>query len=167
MSNHLKKYGAIYLILLLIISITLIIIFRPKNEETKEFDTSFFNVVNTKEAVDLFNSSKNQILFIGRPGCSACQKFVPYLKIAVAQNHITINYLNLDEIDRNSEEYQKLIEKLDFEYTLNDTKAKFGDFMGATPMFIIIKNNRMVYGYIGVMTHTRIAELLTQYGINE
>ena len=114
--EHFKQYAAIYMILFLVVCIVLILFINPNKKNNEEtYDTSMFNTVNTKEAVELFSSNKNQVLFIGRPGCSVCKEFVPYLQVAMAQYHFSVSYLNSDEIDHNSNEYKQLYELLDYE----------------------------------------------------
>ena len=168
LANHLKKYGAIYLIIVASLIIGLIIFLKPNKEEPEEetYDTSFFTEVDTAGAVNLFESNASSVLLICRPGCAVCQQFVPYLQIAMVQYGFEVNYLNLDTIDQNSEEYQKLAEKLDYEYTLDGKTAPFSQFMGATPMFIIIKNHRMVFGHLGIEMNDTIGSYVTQYGMN-
>lgn len=169
LQNHFKQFGAIYLILLLALCITLIILIKPNKKEEKSYDTSMFNVVDTKGAVKLFSSNTNQVLFIGRPSCSVCEQFVPYLQIAMAQYHFKVSYLNTDDINQNSEEYKELLELLDYDLPNDDRASNFKVFleMKATPLFIIIKNNKMVYGYAGLMTNETIGSVVTQYGINQ
>lgn len=157
------------MILFLVLCVALIILIKPNKEPEESYDTSMFNVVNPKEAVKLFSSNKNQVLFIGRPSCGVCKEFVPYLKIAMAQYHFPVSYLNADDIDRNSEEYNQLLELLDYELPNDDRASNFKVFleMKATPLFIIIKNNKMVYGYAGMMTNDSIGAVVSQYGINQ
>jgi len=166
---HLKNYAAIYLIVALVICITAIVYFRPSNskseEQEAEYDTSMFNVVDTQGAIDLFKGNRNQVLFIGRKSCSACQTFIPYLKIAMAQYHFYVSYLDLESMDPKSSEYAELMEYFDYEYTYQGKTAKFSEYMGYTPMFIIIKNHRMVFGYLGSMSNETVGAFVTQYGI--
>lgn len=165
--NHLKEYFAIYLILLTAVIIGLILLIKPNKETNNEteYDTSMFHNINTKEALTLFEDNKPHVLLIGRKTCGVCIDFLPTLQIAIAKYQFELNYIELTEMDSASEEYKKLKEKLDYEYTLEEKTDSFGAFMGVTPMFIIIKNNKMVFGYMGSMAESVIKTRLEQYGI--
>ena len=166
--KHFQENLAIYLVLITCLTIGLIIWFTQNNSEIKEeyqFDTSMFNIVDVSGANKLFETDEPKVLLIGKQGCSACYNFVPTLQIAMAKYHFNVNYLDLSDIDIDSTEYKLLLEKLDFEYTLNDKKGIFSDFMGTTPMFIIIKDNKMVYGYIGTMSQTVVKTMVSKYGV--
>lgn len=164
-ANHVKNNLAIYLVLLAVLVIFLIIKFIPKKEKSN-YDTSMFNVVELKDADQLFQDGVNKVLFIGREGCSACEYFLPILQISMAKYHFYVSYLDINNLDYKSEDYKNFIKYLDYTYTLQGKTAEFSDFMGNTPMFIIIKNNKMVYGYIGTMTEASIEAMITLYGIS-
>ena len=165
MIKHLKNNYIIYLLLILVVIVILAIKFIPKEKETL-LDTSMFDVVDTKGALDLFEDSyeKAQVLMISRLDCSASINNEAIIKIAIAQYHFYLHYLELSDIDENSEEGKELIDKLDYEYTLNDKHEKFSYFLGATPMFTIIKNGKMVYGNIGSMSDEQIKQAVQNYG---
>lgn len=162
---HIKNNLAIYLVLLATLVVFLIIKFFPREEESN-YDTSMFNVVELANADDLFTDNVDKVLFIGREGCSACEYFLPILQISMAKYHFYVSYLDVNSIDYESEDYQEFIKHLDYTYTLQGNTDKFSAFMGTTPMFIIIKNNKMVYGYIGTMSEATIEAMISQYGIS-
>ena len=62
---------------------------------------------------------------------------------------------------------KELISKLDIEYNLKGKVAKFGEFLGSTPMTIIIKNGRMVHGYIGSMDTDTLTTFTSLYGVSK
>lgn len=164
---HLKEYYAIYLILFTIIVVCCLLFIKP-NKEIKEeitYDTSMFTNLTTEEALTLFEDNKTHVLVIGRKTCGVCIDFLPTLQLAVAKYQFELNYLDLLNMDKNAEEYTKLKEKLDYEYTLDNKTDTFGSFMGTTPMFIIIKNNKMVFGYMGSMADSVVKTRLEQYGV--
>lgn len=165
--NHLKENYPIYLIILVVVVFIVIIKIVPKDSE-QLLDTSMFEVVDIKGALNLFESSheKASVLVIGRKDCSACINFEPVLKISQAKYHYYTHYLELSDLNKDSEEYQELIDKLDYEYEFNGNKNEFGQFMGATPMFIILKNGKQVYGYIGTMSENVIKTMVTNYNAN-
>lgn len=166
MKEHFKNNYIIYLLIILIVAITLAIKLVPKNKE-ELLDTSMFNVIDVKEALQLFNESNNKakVLLICRLNCSACINSEKTFKFTMLEYKYNINYLELSNLQNDNEETKQLLEKLDYEYTLNDKKDVFSNFLGVTPMFIIIKNNKMVYGNIGTMDKNQIKQVVTKYDV--
>ena len=169
--KHIKANIVIYLIIVVTIVLSCVIAFRKPTSATTadevEYDTSMFHVVDLNGAIEIFNSNQNQLLFIGRKTCSACQAFIPSLQIAIARDDFYVSYLDLDDIDTSTEAFQEFKSKLDYEYTYADTTAPFGDFIGSTPMIIIVKNNKMVFGILGSMSSDTILTLVNQYELNK
>lgn len=165
--QHLKANLAIYLIIIATITISCIIIFRKPKTTEIEYDTSMFNVVDIEGANQLFSSNQDQLLFIGRKTCSVCQEFIKSLQIAMARDNFYVSYLDLDNIDTSNKAYEEFISKLDYEYTYANTTAPFGKFIGSTPMIVIIKNNKMVFGILGSMSSDTILTIVNQYAINK
>lgn len=149
--------------------IVIIIIFKPSNsqstQESNSYDTSNFNIISTKEAVGLFENSNSQVLVICRSTCSACASFVPTLNSVSKMYKVKINYLDLETMDLDGNDTKKLKKLLNFEYTYDDKTASFSEFIGLTPMFIILKNKEMVYGYIGTMNLSVVKTILENYEV--
>ena len=171
--EHIKANIAIYVIIIVTIVLSYIIAFKPFTKTTPstmeeiEYDTSMFNVVDLDGANDIFSSNQNQLLFIGRKTCSVCQQFIKSLQIAISRDDFYVSYLDLESIDTSTEAYQEFVSKLDYEYTYDTVTAPFGEFMGATPMIIIVKNNKMVFGVLGSLSSDSILTIVNQYGINK
>lgn len=164
--EHLKNNSALYLIIVVVLIIIAILIFNPNtNKETIDYDTSMFTVINNKEAIELFNKKEPSILFIGRKTCSASQEMVPNMQIALAKYGFRVHYIELTDLDKESEDFKKLVELLNFEYTNDGVTKPFGEFIGVTPMFIVIKDGEMVFGYLGTMSTTVIGTVAKQYGV--
>ncbi|MGM9835054.1 MAG: hypothetical protein ACI31M_04690 [Bacilli bacterium] len=127
-----------------------------KDEENNEYDLSFVTEVDLRGALKLFDLDKTSVLYIGREDCSACNYYVPNLYRANNNyNNLTIYYLDLNKVDRNSKYFEKLIEKLDKEYIMTlDGEAiskSFGEWFGYTPMTLIIEKDELVDGVIGAI----------------
>lgn len=168
--THFQKNFAIYAVLLVCLVIILITLFATKNnnevEKLEEVDTSMFNVLTLKETLKLFDDNSSKFLVISHKNCSATINYASYLKIAQAKFNYQTYYLELSSIDESqSEDYKKLVEKLDYEYNYNDTIKQFGQFIGDTPMTIIIKNKKQVWGHIGSMNTTTLETITKQYGV--
>lgn len=167
--NIIQENAPLILVIIATLVITMIIIFKPaiasKKTETESYNLTNFNIVTTKETIKLFSEIKPQILIICRSTCSVCQSFIPTLNTINETYNIKMNYLDLELMDLDSKETKELKELLNYEYTLQEKTAPYSDFLGTTPMFIIIKNKEMVYGYIGSMDSSVVQVLLENYEV--
>lgn len=167
LKKHLKNNFAIYAVLVASIVIVCVAMFVTRDDPGETVDTSMFRVVTPKEALKLFNEDKANILVLSTSDCAATIKYVDSLKIAQAKYSYNTYYLNLDEVENDIENYKKLLEKLDMEYNFNNKVDKFSSFMGATPMTVIIKNKKMVHGYIGTMSVDTLYTITSLYGVSQ
>ena len=163
--EHLKNNAAIYLIVIVCIIIG-VLIFQNHDNEKIEYDTRPFNIVDNKKALELFESNEPQMLVIGKKTCSASKELLPSLVIAQTTGKYKTNYLELTDLKKGSEDYNKLLELLDYEYQKDGETKPFREYMGATPMVIVIKDNKMVYGYLGLMNNTVVSTIAKQYGVS-
>lgn len=163
--THFKNNLAIYMVLLASIVILCIALFVTKDEKIEKVDTSMFRVITVKEALDLFKEDTANLLVISTSTCAATIKYVPSLKIAQAKDGFNTYYLELDDIDYESADFQELLKKLDMEYNFNGRVDKFSAFIGSTPMNVIIKNKKMVHGYIGSMDTETLHTITSLYGV--
>lgn len=168
--QHFQNNFAIYAVLLVCLVIIAITLFVTKNnnqeEKIEEVDTSMFKVLTLKQTLELFDDKSPKLLVIGHKTCSATIKYTSYLQIAQAKFGFQTYYLDLTTIDETQiEDYNKLVEKLDFEYNYNGAIDKFSKFIGDTPMTIVIKNKKQESGYIGSMNDSTLGTIVKQYGI--
>ena len=163
--KHLQNNLAIYMVLLASIIIICIALFLTREEPAEKVDTSMFRVITVKEALRLFEQDEASILVISTSECAATVKYVPTLKIGQAKDGYNVHYLELDDIDYNDENFQQLLSKLDMEYNFNGKVDKFSAFIGSTPMNVIIKNKKMVHGYIGTMDTDTLHTITSLYGV--
>lgn len=164
--KHFINNAAIYLVLLACIVIVCICLFVTRENDTvPHVDTSMFIVVTPEKALALFEEKDPRILVIGVDDCQATVNYVPYLKIAQAKYGFNTYYLELNDVDPEDKNFIKLLEKLDMDYNLKGVEGKFKEFIGTTPMTVIIKNNKMVHGYIGSMNTTTLHTLTKLYGV--
>lgn len=166
-TNHIKNNFAIYAVLLTCLVITLIAIFvtsKPKVEKAT-VDTSMLTVIDVKQANKLFDDISPKLLVISTTDCSVTATYVSSLKIVQAKRGYNTYFLSIDDLDLEDKEVQELLSKLDIEYNLKGKVGKFGDFIGATPMTVIIKNKKMVHGYIGNMSTSSLETITDLYGV--
>lgn len=166
LKKHFRNNFAIYVVLLACLVILLITLFYTREESPATVDTSMFKVLTLEDALKLFDDDSAKLLVISVSNCSATINFVPSLQIAQAKYGYTTYYLELDNVDSESEQFTKLMDKLDMEYNFKGNTQKFSYFIGSTPMTIIIKNKKMVSGYIGSMNTEALKALTNKYGVS-
>jgi len=163
---------AIIAIVLTIIILVIAIIFANRNTNTEEeqkdysYETESFKNVNLKQTIELFKRDEATFLFIGRQGCEGAHFQAPYIIYAQVYYTFEVYHLDINDIDfENDPNVELLKEKLDYPYELEGKKGTFGSFLGTTPMVVIIKNKKQVYGNIGVLTDEEIVNILKEYGV--
>lgn len=156
----------------------------PKDENSSEttnaaYDVSNMNKVNVEEAVSLFNEKGLQVLYIGRENCGVCVQIVPILNKLQKEFNYKTNYFDLNSTSNWQTEMKPLTELLTFKttvkttikdkdgnskaVTLNDTVGKIFLEYGFTPTIAIIKDGKMVDGFIGYKDYDSIKEILKKY----
>ena len=80
-----KEYWFFGIIICLLIAILCLVIFKNNNSSKKEdttYDVSMMNEVGVSKILDMFNSKKTYVIYVGRSSCSVCQKLLPALQQA-------------------------------------------------------------------------------------
>ena len=134
------------------------------------YDVSSFKALSTKEVVDLFSDKKSTyVVYLGRSTCSACVSFLPTLKTMQSKYNYVTQYLDITTVVKDSDEYNKLMEKLSKEVTLSVNgetgTMKFSEYFGYTPMTFIIKNGKFADGIVGAYTEKEFESFLNKNGI--
>ena len=164
-----QKNKIIYIIIVLIVVITLsCLLFNKLQKEEPTIDTSMFNVVTTKDVLRMMNNNETKMIVIGSKTCSATQEFVSSMQISQAKGNYIINYLELKDEDRNSSSYKEFLTKLEVPFngvTEDGKEHTIKEYMGVTPMILIIKNKKVVYGNVGLMLSDPLTQIAYTYGV--
>ncbi len=147
---------------------------KETTEETN-YDVSMFNEVDVAGALALFSSKETQLLYIGRPDCSACVAFLPTLQEAQANYGYTTNYLNLNNAVSSTVDQKalssflgKLTKKETTTISDQKTTGTYGkDFWGVTPMLVVIKNGKQVDGLLGAYPYEKVSDLIEKYELDQ
>lgn len=138
------------------------------SSSTTEYDVSAMKTITGKEAVELFDKKGTQFLYIGRPTCGVCVSLVPELNKVISDLKITVNYLELKSTYET--DFEGLFDKLDIETSIksgsNTYEGTYGKLLkehGFTPLVIIIKDGKMVDGFVGSRNSSTIKELFNKY----
>ncbi len=157
---------------LVLLIIFLLIIFSPKDKKDNNYDVSMMNEVNVSDVLDMFDSKKTYVLYVGREGCNVCVNILPALKEAQIKNNYITQYLDIKKVNRSSDEWLELVDKLTMKstQTLNETNQgeqvteTYGYFLhkyGFTPTIIVIKNGKQTAGFIGNTTKEELVNWLS------
>lgn len=164
-----QKNKLIYILIVLIVVIALsFLTFNKLKKEEPTIDTSMFNVVTTKDVLRMMNNNETKMIVIGSRTCSATQEFVSSMQISQAKGNYIINYLELKDEDRKSSSYKDFLNKLEvpFNGVSEDGKEHtIKEYMGTTPMILIIKNKKVVYGNVGLMLSDPLTQIAYTYGV--
>ena len=127
-------------------------------ETSAEYDVSMFDAVDENETVSLFSKSDIQVIYIGRSTCGYCVQFLPTLQQAQKDYGYTTKYLDITTI---TEDGQNAILAKD-----NDEQFLATNF-GATPMVILVKDGKLVDGWVGYAEYDSFANFLEENGFTK
>lgn len=122
-------------------------------EENTEYDVSKFNEKTVDEALKQIKKGGTEIVYIGRPSCGYCVKFVPILKSVQEKLGFKHIYIDLEKISQ--EDSTKLTE-LD---------SYIEENFGYTPMVLVFKNGKFVKGTVGYTEADVYEKFLNEQGI--
>lgn len=128
------------------------------SEGNQDYDVSMFEKVDFDKMMDKFESSDLEVIYIGRPTCGYCVKFLPVLQEAQEKFGYKTVYYDLTDVTQ--DETNKIIEK--------DNEDEFiKTNFGATPMVLLVKDGKLVDGWVGYAEYDSFAEFLTKNGLKD
>lgn len=140
-----------------------------ENSSLGSYDTSKFNKIKAQQLAEL-SANKKIIVWIGRSGCSHCADYAPRIAEFGTKLNETIYYIDLTTIFDTSSYQVTVADEEAYNIMINfPTDEENKDIMtkfGATPMTLIIENNKIVGSYTGAIPDTEIATNLQQEGFN-
>lgn len=157
--NKLSK-AFLGIIVLLLVVIFIMFIKGAKQNKDEAYDVSMMNEVDVEGVISLFESNDTYVLFVGRKDCSVCVDIIPALYESQIKNNYTTQYLDIEKVDRSSEDWAKVVEYLSMESTqrisedesgeeITETYGYFLHNYGFTPTIIVIENGKQIAGSIG------------------
>lgn len=129
-----------------------------EGEDNTEYDVSMFDAVDTAKAIELFSSEETQVIYIGRSTCGYCVKFLPTLQQAQKEYGYKTKYLDITTV---TEDQQSELLAKD-----NDEKFLETNF-GSTPMVILVKDGKIVDGWVGYAEYDSFAKFLEENGFKK
>lgn len=120
---------------------------------TADYDVSKFKAINTDEFIDAYNSSETQLIYLGRPDCGFCIKFVPVLTEVQEKYDFTTLYLDINTV----KDANRIIELNNDFFTGENTKY------GYTPMTLIVRDGKIIDSQIGASDASTLEALVSKY----
>ncbi len=136
----------------------------PNNDSEYDQIIKNFETVTAEEALDLYDRQGTYVLYIGRKGCSHCEKMVPSLKELQDELGYKTYYYELTESFR--EDAKDLAEKFTLKLKVNGEEDTIGNLLienGYTPTVVIIKDGKTVDGFIGERSKDKLKEMIYKY----
>lgn len=139
---------------------------EPTEEELGEYDVSKFEEITAKD-IKSKSKGKTIVVYIGRETCGYCVKYVPVLKEVQKANGFKAKYIDIAKIIdftagsiSDNDSYETLI-------NLKTSKEQKGvmDNFGATPMTLVIKDNKIVDSIIGYVENETLQEVIKNNGL--
>lgn len=107
--------------------------------------------IERKKMVDRFNqaydSSSETLLYMGRPGCSACIAFKPILEKVAQTYHLSYIDINTDRLTE--AQLHDMVNKIEVDW---DT---FG-----TPTIAVVKDKKVIKNNVGLLEEEALIEFL-------
>ncbi len=126
--------------------------------ENTEYDVSMFNTVDVDKVIDLYDSKKTEVIYLGRSTCGYCVKFLPMLQEAQDTYGYTTNYLDITTVS--SDEKDELLK--------HDNDEKFlAENYGSTPMVLLVKDGEIKDTWVGYSEYDEFAQFLENNGFEE
>ena len=137
-----------------------------ETESNSEYDVSKFTEIKAQDIEDL-SKGKTILVYIGRSTCGYCVQFVPVLKEVQEKHSYTTYYIDIAKIldytngGTLDEKANKIMQNL---ATTEEQKDVMNDW-GATPMTLVIKNNKVVDSLVGAADAATVETLVKNNGL--
>ncbi len=125
-------------------------------EESVEYDVSMFTKVTADTLKDAVSGDTAKLVYIGRSSCGYCVKFLPVLQQAQEDYDYETLYLDITTVTT-TEQQDKI---LDFDNEEEFLEENFG----GTPMVLLMKDGKLVDGWIGYADYATYAAWLEENG---
>lgn len=176
-----KLYKLCQIIIALLITILLVLIIgvsklysNNKTEESNDteyntkYDVSMFKEIS---ASDIENETKDKlsIVYVGRETCGWCAAFLPNLWQAQEEYGYVTLYIDIAKII--DFENNGVIDQNSYDIMMNLTGDNYDDYMnknfGATPMILIMKDNKIIGAQTGYSEYADFEKVLNDAGITK
>lgn len=178
-----KKVNTMFVLTIIIAILSLITLLTNFNtgtpttedEHTESSATTSYSTDAFKKVVatDLESLSKGKtiVVWIGRQGCGYCSQYVPTITSVGEKLGIDIHYLDLADIFDFSTNPITLKDEKAYDllsnFATDEENKDIMDELGATPMTLVIKNNKIVGSFTGALPEADVLTALKAEGFKE
>ncbi len=124
-------------------------------QATADYDVSKFKAIDANQFIDAYNGDETKLIYLGRPDCGFCVKFVPVL--TEVQNKYKFETLYLDINTVNQDDVNRIIALNNDFFSGSDTAY------GYTPMTLIVKDGKILDSQIGYSSASTLEALVSKY----
>jgi predicted bacteriocin transport accessory protein len=108
--------------------------------------------ISVADYLELFKSSEKSIIYIGDPGCGACQQINPVLDSIINQYDVVINFVNLSNLQ--NEEGEALYNSHEF--------LRGGEW--GIPLILVVSESDIIDKHVGSADETTMINFLKTNG---
>lgn len=136
-----------------------------------EYDISSFQKIKPIEIKKL-STDKKIVVWIGRQGCSYCSLYAPTIKKVSEEYGVKAHYIDLSEMYDTSTGEWVLADQEGYDFLVNmeitnSTTQEIMNEFGATPMTLIIENNKIINGIMGAVDKDTLSEIFKDEGFKK
>jgi predicted bacteriocin transport accessory protein len=154
------------IIVILVVNTTILLLKDVKvgsntseSESETEYDTSMFTSITTDTLEEAVSGDNVQVVYIGRSTCGFCVKFLPTLQQAQKDYNYTTLYLDITTVTT-TEQQNKI-------FAFDNEEGFISDNFGATPMVLIMKDGKLIDGWLGYDEYSAFASWLEENGFTK
>ena len=137
-----------------------------ESEYNTDYDVSMFKEIKASELKK--NTNDLSVVYIGRSTCSWCAAFLPRLWEAQEEYGYKTLYIDIAKImdfTNNGEILDQKAYNIMINLTGKNYETYVKDNFGATPMILIMKNNKIVGAQTGYSEYEEFKKILNDAGI--
>lgn len=137
-----------------------------ESEYNTDYDVSMFKEIKASELKK--NTNDLSVVYIGRSTCSWCAAFLPRLWEAQEEYGYKTLYIDIAKImdfTNNGEILDQKAYNIMIDLTGKNYETYVKDNFGATPMILIMKNNKIVGAQTGYSEYEEFKKVLNEAGI--
>ena len=138
-----------------------------EKETNSEYDVSKFKEVKAQDLKKL-SKDKTILVYIGRSTCGYCVQFVPVLKEVQEKHSYTTYYIDIAKIldyTGGTGALDKEADEIMQKFATSDSQKDVMKDWGATPMTLVIKNNKIVDSLVGATDAATLEKMVKNNGL--
>lgn len=127
-------------------------------QTSSDYDVSMFKEIDINGFMSLYNGPEKSVIYIGRPTCGYCVKFLPSLQRAQSEFGYQTYYYDTDKLT--ADDYYAIIALNSF----------LEENFGSTPMVLVVQNGQILsanndgQGWVGYAEYDQFAQYLKNLG---